>query len=87
RLLTRAAENLLPGDPAAAVPLYEQAIELDPLRETLYQGLMRCYQTLHRPAEVEHVYRRCRDTLKRELGLAPSEETETLIKRLRAPNT
>ena len=39
---------------------------------------MRCYQTLHQPAEVEHVYRRCRDTLKRELGLAPSPATEAL---------
>jgi DNA-binding SARP family transcriptional activator len=84
RLVTRAAETLLSTDPVAAVPLYDQAIELDPLRESLYQGLMRCHRALHRPAEVEHVYRRCRDVLKRELGVEPSGETETLIKSLRA---
>jgi DNA-binding SARP family transcriptional activator len=84
RLVTRAAETLLSTGPVAAVPLYDQAIELDPLRESLYQGLMRCHRALHRPAEVEHVYRRCRDVLKRELGVEPSGETETLIKSLRA---
>jgi two-component SAPR family response regulator len=83
RILTRVAEALLPGDSAAALPLYEQAIELDPRRESLYQGLMRCYQTLHQPAEVEHVYRRCRDALKRELGLSPSPATEALRQTLK----
>ena len=39
---------------------------------------MRCYQTLHQPAEAEHIYHRCRDVLKRELGLAPSPATEAL---------
>jgi two-component SAPR family response regulator len=78
RLVTRVAESLRPTDPATAIPLYERAIEIDPLRESLYQGIMRCHQILHRPAEVEHVYRRCRDTLRRELGLAPSPATEAL---------
>ena len=78
RVLARAAETLEARDPAAAIPIYEQAIEIDPLRESLYQGLMRCYRALQRPADAEYIYRRCRDALKRELGLAPSPATEAL---------
>lgn len=78
RVIGRVAEAVEDRDPAAAVLIYEKAIEIDPLRESSYQGLMRCYRVLHQPAEVEHVYRRCRDTLKRELGLTPSPATEAL---------
>ena len=78
RIVARAAEAISQRDPTAAIPIYEKAIELDPLHESLYQGFMRCYLALHQPAEVEHVYRRCRHVLKRELGLAPSPTTEAL---------
>ena len=83
RIITRVAEAVEDRDSASAIPIYERVIEFDPLRESLYQGLMRCYRVLHQPAEVEHVYRRCRDTLKRELGLAPSPTTETLHQALK----
>jgi LuxR family transcriptional regulator, maltose regulon positive regulatory protein len=83
RLATRAAESLTQRDPAAAVPIYEKAIELDPLREPLYQGLMRCHQQLHQPAEGLRIYQRCRDTLQRDLGLSPALATETLHQSLK----
>jgi hypothetical protein len=39
---------------------------------------MRCYRRLDLAAEGLTAYRRCRDTLQRELGLPPSAATETL---------
>ncbi len=83
RLVARAAESLGRRDPTAAIPVYEKAIELDPLRETLYLELMRCHQRLQQPAEGLRIYRRCRDTLKRELGVSPSSATETLQQALK----
>ncbi len=83
RLVARAAESLGQHDPAATISIYEKAIELDPLYESLYQGLMRCHQRLRQPAEGLHVYRRCRDALQRELGVSPSPATETLRQSLK----
>lgn len=83
RVVTRAAETIRQRDPAAAVPIYEKAIEIDPLREHLYQDLMRCHQQLRQSAEGLHIYRRCRDTLKRELSLAPAPATEALHQSLK----
>ena len=83
RLATRAAESLGQCNPATAVPIYEKAIELDPLREPLYQGLMRCHLQMHQPAEGLRIYRRCRDTLQRDLGLSPAPATEALHQSLK----
>jgi two-component SAPR family response regulator len=84
RLATRAAESLTLCSPAVAVPIYEKAIEIDPLRESLYQGLMRCHRELHQPAEGLRTYQRCRDTLQRELSLAPAPVTEALHNSLKS---
>lgn len=83
RVVARAAESLGRRDPAAAVPIFEKAIELDPLREPLYQGLMRCYHQLRQPAEGLRIYQRCRDTLQRDLDLTPSPVTEALRQSLK----
>jgi DNA-binding SARP family transcriptional activator len=83
RLTARAAEAIGKSEPAAAVPIYERAIELDPLREPLYQGLMRCYLELRQPAEGLRIHRRCHDVLRRELGVAPTPETESLRQALK----
>jgi DNA-binding SARP family transcriptional activator len=85
QVVARIAEALGKHDPAVAVPVYEKAIELDPLREPLYQGLMRCQLQLHQPTEALQTYHRCRDTLKRELNLAPSSATEILYQVLKSP--
>jgi len=78
RVVTRSAEAIDRRDPAAAVPIYEMAIEIDPVRESLYQGLLRCHHALRQPSEGLRVYRRVRDVLKRELGLPPAAATEAL---------
>lgn len=84
RIVTRVAESLSQHDSVEAIPLYEKAIDLDPLREALYQGLIRCYLKLQQPAEGLRIYRHCRDMLKRELGVPPSMATEALYQALKS---
>ncbi|MGH8769870.1 MAG: bacterial transcriptional activator domain-containing protein [Burkholderiales bacterium] len=58
-------------------------MEADDLAEELYQGLMRCYQHLHRHAEGLAVYRRLRQTLSVILNIPPSPASEALYRSLR----
>jgi len=63
-----------------AIALYERALEEDSLAEELYRRLMRGYLARGEPAEAARVYRRCRDMLSVQLGIAPSADTEALFK-------
>jgi two-component SAPR family response regulator len=83
RIVGSAADSIGRHEPAAAVPIYEKAIEIDLLRESLYQGLLRCHRQLQQPAEGLRAYRRCHDMLSREMGLAPSPATEALHQALK----
>jgi len=79
RVVAGAAEALTADRRAAdAVRCYEKALEVDPVAERLYQGLMRCHLDLGQRADGLAVYRRCRETLARELALAPSPKSEAL---------
>jgi DNA-binding SARP family transcriptional activator len=60
-----------------------RGIEIEPLAEPFYQGLMRACLALRQLAEGLEVYERCRKLLAAELRVAPSPETEALAKRLR----
>lgn len=82
RIAGSVADMIARQEPAAAIPVYEKMIQIDPLRETLYQGLMHCHRQLQQPAEALHAYQRCRDILSREMGLTPSPATEALRKPL-----
>ena len=69
-------------DAHAHVPdLYERALEIEPLSETLYRRLMLCYHALGRQAEAIEAYERCAATLRAELGTAPSPETTAIYER------
>jgi DNA-binding SARP family transcriptional activator len=79
RVLGAAAEALCTrGRASEALRCYEKALEVDPLAERFYQGLMRCHLELGQRPDGLAVYRRCRETLARELKLAPSAKTESL---------
>jgi len=67
----------------AALLCFQKGLEVDPLAERFYRGLMECYDCLQRPAEGLAVYEHCRQTLARELSVAPSAETEAVAKALR----
>jgi len=66
-----------------AIAWYERGIEIEPLAEPFYQGLMRVYQILHRPAEGLGVYQRCKKILAAQLQVATSPETDALARALR----
>jgi two-component SAPR family response regulator len=66
-----------------AAVLYERALEVDDLAEELYQGLMSCHGELGRKADAGRVYKRCRKNLAAAFGVGPSEETESLFRKIR----
>jgi DNA-binding SARP family transcriptional activator len=69
------AEN---REPALALRAAEQAVALEPFRESGYRRLMRLHLRGGDRGEALRVYERCRRLLAEELGTKPSEETETL---------
>jgi two-component SAPR family response regulator len=66
-----------------AVNLYRSGIELDSLNESLYRGLMHCHQELGDHSEALQVYRRCRESLSRFLGIPPNAKTQALYHSVR----
>ena len=85
RILEGLAIRLLAaGDTDTAIACYEKGLEIEPLAEGYYQGLMRCYLELGRLAEGLAIYARCEETLARELRIAPSAETRALRQTLAA---
>jgi ATP/maltotriose-dependent transcriptional regulator MalT/DNA-binding SARP family transcriptional activator len=75
------------GSHERALAWYEHGLEVEPLAEPFYQGLMRVLQTLHRPADGLGVYQRCRRLLRAALHVNPSPETESLAAALRGSSS
>ncbi len=86
RFLTHEARRLgAAGHREQAVTLFLQGLEIDPLIEDFYRGLMTAYGELGRQAEALAAFERCRTLLARTLGVEPGVETRTLAERLRRP--
>ncbi|SEA24975.1 ATP-, maltotriose-and DNA-dependent transcriptional regulator MalT [Thiothrix caldifontis] len=66
-----------------AIQVYRKGLEIDPLVESFYQGLMRCYESLGRPSEALAAYGRCRKVLGEGLNVMPGAETVKLYKDIR----
>lgn len=66
------------GDTEQAMSWYLRGIDADPIVESFYQGLMRCYQRAERHTEAISAYRRLRQTLSAVLGVAPSGASREL---------
>ncbi len=66
------------GHHTEALRLTEQALALDPFRESAYRLLMRIHLDLGDRAQAVDAYERCRRLLASELGLDPSPETQAL---------
>ena len=66
------------GEPGLAVADAEEALRLEPFRESTYRTLMRAHSAAGNRAEALRVYQRCRDLLAEELGVDPSQETAGL---------
>jgi DNA-binding SARP family transcriptional activator len=67
-----------------AAQLAREVVELEPFRETGWQRLMRALASGGNRAEALRAYAECRQLMVRELGVAPSPETEAIAKALRA---
>ncbi|HYE90927.1 MAG TPA: BTAD domain-containing putative transcriptional regulator [Terriglobales bacterium] len=59
-------------------------VELEPFRETGWQQLMRAHAGGGNRAEALRAYTECKALLDKELGVAPSKETDAIVKGLRA---
>jgi YVTN family beta-propeller protein len=83
RALTVLTETCLGlGDAPEAATWAEQAIALEPFRETGYRRLMEAHTAAGNRAEALQVYERCRRLLAEELGAYPSPETESVYRAL-----
>jgi DNA-binding SARP family transcriptional activator len=78
RLLSE-AQRLIDTDRfAAAVEVAEQAIAADPVAEEGYRRLMRWYYLRGDRSAAISVWDRCKEVLRREYGLSPSDQTAQL---------
>ena len=66
------------GELADAIQAGEDALTIEPFRETTYQGLMRALAAAGNRAQALRYYERCRSVLAEELGVPPSPETEAV---------
>ncbi len=66
------------SEPQIAVDIARELTEIQPFRETGYQLLMRSHAAAGNRAEALRVYERCRALISRELGVAPSAETQAV---------
>jgi len=66
------------GDYAAAIVVAQRLVAVEPLQEAAHRELMRLYHLLGRDAEAVAQYHRCRQNLRKELGVDPAPETEAL---------
>ena len=67
-----------------ACETYSRALAIDPVAEPLYRQLMLCQLKSGQRAEMLKTFIVCRHQLKAHLGAAPSKETESLYRSLRA---
>jgi DNA-binding SARP family transcriptional activator/predicted ATPase len=67
---------------AAAIPLAERLVALDPLSELHHQLLIRLHAANHDRASALRAYHQCMRVLRRELGVAPGPATLELFERI-----
>jgi DNA-binding SARP family transcriptional activator/TolB-like protein len=72
-----AARNAV-GEHEAAIQSGRRLVLLDPLSEIGQRALMRAYARAGRRGEALRQYKSCSETLKRELGVTPDDETRAL---------
>jgi DNA-binding SARP family transcriptional activator len=85
RLLLHLGEELARrGSHSAAAGRLREALRYDPTREDVHRRLMAVYASAGRRDEAVRQFHVCRDLLRRELDLAPADETEGLYEEILA---
>ena len=74
----RAQVYLWNGELPLALEAARDAVELEPLRETSHQLLMRSHAAAGNTAEALNAYERCRRLIASELGVDPSPQTRAI---------
>jgi LuxR family maltose regulon positive regulatory protein len=70
------------NDLRAAVDAFMRVLDEDPYREDVHREILKCYVALGQTNQVLTHYQELRQRLWDELGVAPSDETESLVKKL-----
>ena len=73
------------GEHPLAAQLAREVVELEPFRETGWQRLMHALADGGNRAEALRAFAQCRELIKKELGVAPSPETEAIGRALGRP--
>lgn len=81
------AEHLERLEPQAAARLYERALDVEPLAESLSRRLMRLHARRGDHAEALRAWRSCCTMLRVAAGLGPSRETRALAQELGLPDS
>lgn len=76
------AAHLERGDPVRAAIQLERLLRTEPLAESVYRLLIRCYAEQGDRARAARVYHACASTLERELGVRPAAETQAAYQRI-----
>jgi two-component SAPR family response regulator len=63
------------GDTAAAIALYERALDVGVTSEEIHRELMQCLIRVGQTSAAAQVFQRCRTLLARRLGISPSAST------------
>ena len=77
-------EQVQAGAWREGVDLARRILDLEPWLEEVWRTLMTCLARLGRRGEALQAYQACADTLRDELDVAPSPETQSLYKELKA---
>jgi DNA-binding SARP family transcriptional activator len=67
------------GEWEKAIVCNQKGLEVDPLSEDLYRGLISCNLRMGRAAEAHAVYQRCCKTLSAVLGVSPSPDLKAIL--------
>jgi DNA-binding SARP family transcriptional activator len=84
--VSQLAAHIEPLDPLVAIRLYERALDVEPLAESLSRRLMRLHAGRGDRAEALRAWRACRAMLAVAEGLGPSRETRALAAELGLPD-
>lgn len=82
RTIAHLAQGMEMQAPEQAAHLYERALDVDPLAESLHRHLMQLFARGGEHAEAMRAWRHCRAMLHLAAGLPPSAETKALAGRL-----
>lgn len=67
------------GEWEKAIVCNQKGLEVDPLSEEMYRGLISCNLRMGRAAEAHAVYQRCCRTLSAALGVSPSPDLQAML--------